>query len=547
MTQDQPPHILIVEDSDTQAMKLELLFEDAGWTSSRAASAEAALEMLKDALPDVIVVDYYLPGMHGDAFCRQVRMRSMTLHLPILMLTSADSESTQVKLLDSGADDFLPKSEDPDVLIWRIQALLRKRERQGKILPLRNFEQARILAIDDSPTYLTFLEEELRQEGYFVATASSGQAGLAQLQQRDFDCVLVDLVMPEIDGIEICRRLSERSREHNSSLLILMLTAHDNATELSRALGAGADDFVGKSSDISVLKGRVRALLRRKLFQDENQRLLKEIIHSKEQEAQHALQAQLQAEARAAMATELATALHRLQASKQELEQLAYISAHDLQEPLRHLTNYSELLLRRTGPGLDGLGNQCLRFILDNTARMKRQVSSLLSYLSVSAAEPEFRELEVQLLLEKVRSRLAAHLSDTRAELIYQTPWPRLVASAHHLEQLFWHLLHNAVLFRDESRSPRIEMGCREQDDSWEFWIKDNGIGIESRYFSQIFDIFQHLHDQAVYSTSGMGLAICRRVVDLHGGRIWVESDLGQGSRFAFTLAKRPAAEAELV
>lgn len=530
------PHILIVEDSDTQAMKLSLIFEDEGWESSRVATAEAALEFLNQRLPDLVVVDYFLPGMHGDAFCRQVRMRSATRHLPLLMLTAADSESTQVQLLDSGADDYLPKTEDFEVLLLRIQSLLRKSQPRQAYGEGPAFSQARILAIDDSPTYLAFLEAELMREGYLVDTASNGSEGLAKINTGDYDCVLVDLVMPELDGIAVCQRLNQISRQMISPLLILMLTAHDNATELSRALEAGADDFVGKSNDISVLKGRVRALLRRKLSQDENQRLLEEIIRSKEQEAQHALQAQREVEARAAMATELAQALRRLQASKQELEQLAYISAHDLQEPLRHLTNYSQMLQRR-GDGLDGMGKQCLQFILDNTSRMKRQVGSLLNYLSVSTTEPDFQPIEISGLLEHLSESFAARLRESGGRIERSEPLPRICASRHHLELLFWHLIHNALQFR-ASEPPLIEIGYREQPEAWQFWIQDNGIGIEPRFFEQIFDIFQHLHGQSQYSTSGMGLAICRKIVEIHHGRIWLESQPGQGSRFYFTIAK---------
>lgn len=533
------PHILIVEDSDTQALKLSLIFEDEGWESSRVATAEAALEFLNQRLPDLVVVDYFLPGMHGDAFCRQVRMRSSTRHLPLLMLTAADSESTQVRLLDSGADDYLPKTEDFEVLLLRIQSLLRKSQPRQAYGGEPGFSQARILAIDDSPTYLAFLEAELMREGYLVDTASNGSEGLAKIKAGDYDCVLVDLVMPDLDGIAVCQHLSQISRQMISPLLILMLTAHDNATELSRALEAGADDFVGKSNDISVLKGRVRALLRRKLSQDENQRLLEEIIRSKEQEAQHALQAQREVEARAAMATELAQALRLLQASKQELEQLAYISAHDLQEPLRHLTNYSQMLQRR-GDGLDGMGKQCLQFILDNTSRMKRQVGSLLNYLSVSTTEPDFQPLEISGLLQDLGETFAGRMRETGGRIERIEPLPRIFASHHHLELLFWHLIHNALQFRG-SEPPLIEIGCQEQPEAWQFWIQDNGIGIEPRFFEQIFDIFQHLHGQSQYSTSGMGLAICRKIVEIHHGRIWLESQPGQGSRFYFTIAKELA------
>lgn len=531
-----PPrgHLLLVEDSDTQAMKLTFQLEDADWKVSRVADAEAGLEFLNRELPDLIVIDYLLPGIRGDAFCRQVRMKAATRHIPLLMLTSETSDSAQIQGLDSGADDYLPKSADFEVLLLRMQVLLRKTGLRSQALG--PFQQASLLAIDDSPTYLEFLSIELQQEGYLLETARDAQTGLQMAQNRHFDCVLVDLVMPGMDGIEVCRRLSEL--EPGASPLVLMLTAHDTPTELARALEAGADDFVGKSNDVSVLKGRVRALLRRKFSQDENQRLLQEIIQTKELEAQHALKAQQEAEARATLATELEQALRRLQASKQEIEQLAYISAHDLQEPLRHLTNYSQLLSKRYGEGLDAKGQQYFQFILENTARMKRQLASLLNYLSVSSAEAHFEPVALADLLARLDQSLAAELAAAGAELSHEPDLPGVTASRQHLEMLFRHLILNAIQFRSRERALRIAISVSEREQDWLICVQDNGIGIESQYHRQVFDIFQHLHGQRLHAGSGMGLSICRRIAEIHHGEIWIESEPDQGSKFCVTLSK---------
>ncbi len=529
-------HILLIEDSETQALKFTLFFEDEGWFVTRAATAEEGLELLNQLMPDLIVVDYFLPGMHGDAFCRQVRMKAATRHVPVLMLTAADSSATEVQGLDSGADDYLPKSEDETILLLRIHSLFRKFSGQTALPSDISFRQARILAVDDSPTYLTYLVEELQQEGYLVEQANSGEAALKKLETDDYDCVVIDLVMPGLDGIEVCQELNQLSRKKLNPILVLMLTAHDNHIELSRALAAGADDFVGKSSDISVLKGRVRALLRRKLSQDENQRLMKEIIQAKEQEALHARKAQEEAEARAALSGELAQALKKLQASKHELEQLAYISAHDLQEPLRLLTNYTQLLVHRLPAEVVPQSQRYLDFIAENTQRMQRQVQSLLAYLSVSTEALKLEPINLEHLIAEVWAPLVFQYQGAQLQVL--SPLPTLNASVYHLKLLYHHLFQNALQFVPADRVPLLRIQVQEGENEWTFSVQDNGLGIESLYFERIFQMFQHLSAEQKRRSSGMGLPICRKIAELHQGRIWLESEAGSGSTFFFSLSK---------
>ncbi len=547
----QAIHVLLIEDSETQAVRLTLELEDEGFKVSRVSSAEQGREFLQQELPDLLIVDYFLPGIHGDAFCRQVRLRPETRHLPLLILTSETSNLTQVHLLDSGADDYVPKSADFDVLLARIQAQLRKRATKSHA-PVNHvgFEWPRLLAIDDSLTYLEYLAAELEQEGYLVETASHGLEGLAKLEQQRFDCILIDLVMPELDGIEVCHRISQRSQQAQQPIALLMLTSQDNPEALSRALEAGADDFVGKQNDVVILKGRIRALLRRKFSQDENRRLMQEIIQTKELEAKHALEAKAEAEGRAALASQLELALGQLQKSSQELEQLAYVSAHDLQEPLRQLINYSQLLGQRYAEVLDQRGLRYLDFIGRNTDRMRHQISALLSYLSVSTEPPVFQELDCRILLSSVQERLMPLLQETQAEIYWSHVLPLLRACPRQIELLLWHLIHNALTFSSPERPPRVSISLEDLGSEWRLCVQDNGRGIESRFYEQIFALFRHLEQrgasssisptQTGQSSSGMGLAICRKITERHGGRLWVESEAGIGSRFFATFSKHP-------
>ena len=271
--------IMLVEDSQTQAIKLRYVLEKEGWEVIWAATAQKAMEEINQRPPDLILLDFYLPGIRGDELCRRIRMNINTRSLPILMMTVEETDEAELHGLESGADDFVPKSVDADILLLRIRTLLNKSRAQSSILGPADsyFRRAKLLTIDDSATYLEYLADQLGKEGYQVEKSESGKEGLDRLIQDSFDCVLVDLVMPELDGIEVCRRITELRPTMDNPIAVLMLTGRENKEDLTRALEAGADDFVGKSSDIAVLKGRIRALLRRKFFQEENRRILEEL------------------------------------------------------------------------------------------------------------------------------------------------------------------------------------------------------------------------------------------------------------------------------
>ena len=198
---NSPYRILVVEDSHTQAIVLSDILEREGWQVSWAPTAQSAMDQIGQNRPDLIVLDYYLPGIRGDEFCRRIRMNIDTRGIPILILTMEGSHDAEIHGLESGADDFVAKSIDPDILLLRIRTLLAKSTTRETILSSADFgfQRARLLTIDDSPTFQEFLTEELRKEGYEVANAPGGIEGLKLLNESRFDCVLVDLVMPEMN------------------------------------------------------------------------------------------------------------------------------------------------------------------------------------------------------------------------------------------------------------------------------------------------------------------------------------------------------------
>ncbi|MFA5903875.1 MAG: response regulator, partial [Desulfobacula sp.] len=266
--------ILIVEDSETQAVYLASILEKNGWQTHWCGTAEKALESISSERYSLIIVDYHLPGMNGDQFCRTVKMDINTRSIPVLMFTIEGGPDSQNAALESGADFFASKETDKDLLVAKISSILTQ-SRNVELMEnnLALFHRSRILAVDDSPTFLAFLEESFKVDGILLDTAENGEKALKMIEEKDYDCILLDLVMPGMDGIDVCRKIAEKKNLDNRLVFIMMLTAHENKKEMMRSLEAGADDFVGKSNDISIIKSRLSALLRRRYIQLDNQRI----------------------------------------------------------------------------------------------------------------------------------------------------------------------------------------------------------------------------------------------------------------------------------
>jgi PAS domain S-box-containing protein len=226
-----------------------------------------------------------------------------------------------------------------------------------------------------------------------------------------------------------------------------------------------------------------------------------------------------------------------LERSNAELGQFAYVASHDLQEPLRMVSSYTQLLVRRYGERFDGDAREFMAYVVDGAARMKQLIEDLLAYSRVGTRGREFDAVAVEGSLRRAIGNLRAAIEEAGASVTYDA-LPSLEADDLQLTQLFQNLIGNALKFRSAS-VPRIHVSSKEKENEWEFAVQDNGIGIEAAYFERIFMVFQRLHNKGEYPGTGIGLAICKKVVERHGGRIWVESVLGEGASFNFTLLKQ--------
>lgn len=231
---------------------------------------------------------------------------------------------------------------------------------------------------------------------------------------------------------------------------------------------------------------------------------------------------------------ELLRRTEELERSNRELVQFAHVASHDLQEPLRMVTGYVNLLARRYQGQLDSDADEFIAYAVDGVDRMRDLINDILTYSQLGAPGQSTEATGLEVIVEGVMRILKDSVDEIGATVTWDQ-LPKLTANPTQMGQLVQNLLSNAIKFKGEE-SPNIHIGCRQQGGEWLFSVRDNGIGIDPHHYDRIFNLFQRLHGRGQYPGTGVGLAICKRVVELHGGRIWVESQIGKGTTFFFTI-----------
>lgn len=374
-----------------------------------------------------------------------------------------------------------------------------------------------ILIVDDVSTNLQVLTSHLESGGYVTLVARGGQEAIERAEFARPDLILLDVVMPGMDGFETCRRLKQSATTRDIPVIFMTaLTAIDDKVNGFRA---GAVDYVTKPLNAEEVLARVDThltlfALRQQLAAQNGQ--LRQEIRTRE----HAQAA--------------------LQRSNAELEQLAYVASHDMQEPLRMIASYLQLVADRYGDRLDADGHEFIGYAVDGAKRMQALISDMLAFSRVTTKARPFDSVDCAKVVATAKLHLQIAIKESGA-VITESRLPTVLGDATQLVQLLQNLIGNAIKFRGEA-ALRVHVSAEATDDAWILSVSDNGMGIAPEYFERIFVLFQRLHGRRDYPGTGIGLALCKRIVERHGGRIWVESHPGQGSVFKFNLRRTATA-----
>lgn len=513
------PRILLIDDSPTFRSAAAEALERAGYDVVQAETGELGLRLAASVRPAAILVDGQLPGIDGPGVIRRIRLDAALRTTPCVLLTASGRRNDELDALDAGADGFAHKEADLTVVVARLAAVLRS----AASVPLARAAtgQKKVLAVDDSRTYLQELGQLLRDEGYDVVLASSGEEALELLAVHPVDCVLLDVVMPGLSGQETCARI--RASSVLREVPIIMLTGLEDREAMIAGLAAGADDYVSKANEPAVLRARVRAQIRRRQFEAEARHIREELL-ARQREVAEANAARELAETRAALAIEL-------ERKNEELEAFSYTVSHDLRAPLRAIDGFSQALAVDHAALLPPEGREHLDHIRRATQRMGELIEDLLALARLSRAAIRPERVDVSTLATTILGELRARepARDVR-EVV--TPSITVHADARLMRAVLENLLANAWKFTRNKPGARIELGPEAEG----FYVADDGAGFDPTQRASLFRPFRRLHSEREFEGTGIGLATVRRIVERHGGSITAEGAVGRGATFRVRL-----------
>ena len=354
----------------------------------------------------------------------------------------------------------------------------------------------RVLLVEDEPADVELALRALRQAGFAAKgdVAQTPEEFTDLVRRNSYDVILADYKLPNWSGLESVEIL----RREGLDIPVMMVSGALGERMAVECIKLGAADYVLKD-DLARLPESVRRAIREKKLRDENRQSHDELARS-----------------------------------NRDLEQFAYVASHDLQEPLRMVATYTQLLAERYQGKLDADADKYIHYAVDGALRMQVLVRDLLAFSRVGRQGTELAAIDCSRVMETALQNLEAAIQESGARVVYQQ-LPTVTADGSQLLQVLQNLIANAIKFRGKE-PPVIQISCEKKPREWMFAVADNGIGIAPEHAQTIFVIFKRLHTRSEYPGSGIGLSICKKIVEHHGGRIWVESAPGLGCTFYFTL-----------
>lgn len=512
----QKVKILLVDDTPENLVSLEAALDGLGQELVLARSGTEALRYLLEDDFAAILLDVKMPDMDGFQTAELIRSRKRSRHTPILFLTGYKSDEHLFRGYDLGAVDFLFKPIVPEILrskvgvfveLSRNTALLR---RQAEVLGKAELKFRSLL--EAAPDALIISSEDGR-----ISLVNSQVERMFGVRREEVIGENIRTLVPEWSGPAplVADPNGNGSLGAPRELWAARKNGRQFPVEISLSPLQTADGLLVTSA-IRDITERRRA--------DE---AIRELNATLEQRV-------------ADRTRELLRSNEALRQSNDDLNQFAYAASHDLQEPLRMVSLYSQMLQRRYGEKLGPEADQFISYVVGGARRMEMLLKDLLAYSQTgSSDEGPAQPLNLGSVVEKVLPNLQASIEQNGAIITWDS-LPTVQAHEIRLVQLIQNLIGNAIKYRSAA-APRIHISAEQDHTGFIISVEDNGIGIDPEYGQQIFGIFKRLHGQN-YPGTGIGLAICQRIVERYGGRIWVESAVGKGSRFRFNL---PAAAGE--
>ncbi len=363
--------------------------------------------------------------------------------------------------------------------------------------------QPNILIVDDRKENLLATEKVLRHLDAGIFKANSGNEALSLMLRHKFALVLLDVQMPEMDGFEVAMLMQQQDSMRGTPIIFITAISKEEKYA-TQAAEIGAVDYIFKPINSDILRSKVKVYLD---LYNQRQQILK--------------------------------LFDGLMQSNEELERFAYVCSHDMQEPVRMMNSYSELLLDRCTGLLDEKGERYLHYITENAKRMQKMIADILTFSRIGREEVMIETVDSAAIVREVMAEYEESIAHSQAKLTY-TDLPTLRASPTLLRILLQNLIGNALKFQDGKQPPQVHIEAVRQDDMWEFSVRDNGIGIDPHFYDRVFTIFQRIHRREEYPGTGIGLSTCQKFIRLCDGDIRFESAPGKGTVFYFTL---PAGE----
>lgn len=523
--------ILVVEDEEVIATAMKRMLELLGYSvPETAATGEEALEIAGRVEPSLILMDIELVGeLDGIATAQLIQER---FDVPIIFLTGFSDRETLDRAKLTGSFGYLLKPPEAkelqmtiEMALYKHQSERRLREQQQWLSTILTSIGDAVIATDEQGN-VAFMNPVAEKLTGWPQTDATGQSLAAVFRAVD------DETMEPISDLFNRVLAGRQSIALGSNTLLVRRDGEVRPIEPSAA------PIISAQNKILGIVLVFHDITHRKLAEGELY-LYQENLEALVAERTNALEAMNTRLQREIAERKLAQEMMMLQTqqlahSNAELEQFAYVASHDLREPLRKIKSYTELLAKRYEGQLDERADKYIDYIVDGTSRMQQLITELLMYSRLGRTVPDITPSNLSELLSDVLSDLELTIEETGA-VVTAEPLPTLIVDARQIGRLFQNLLGNALKFRGDA-PPVIHITAEQQAYEWHFRVSDNGIGIEAQYQERIFLIFQRLHTRTEYPGTGIGLAICKKIVENHSGRIWVESELGKGTTFHFTL-----------